>query len=438
MILEDFYKFAIASVGYTLDEDNFIVKKTADGQTREMHNKKQIMLYDGSARLTSADDVIIFNPLEEDSIKGINPSMVKYKAIIDKRLSFSFNQTLELLATLAANIDLQKKASLELNRFMSELNKLRRPNMKEIVDENFVKLLKNINEQSYTKSSNNGSVFIKTDKGKVIDGEKYNKSGVVSFPIYEDLKENPKEIYDIEFKRNKDVNIYFSLVEFVVGTTDDDKLDIDKYTVGSNSMTSPTFIIIYKLYFKMARRLNSLLKSLEFIDDVKANKAIMKLTLTIEDLAEIDSFAGELKMIPNLNNQAVRQSQTVVSREPTSIISSMPIQTRYVAPSGRPGLALEYEEEVSTNRPLTAAEKLRRANGLPAANIQQAVSRPMVREEVYPRPRLVPASEMARVAPGLRREPPGRIPASNRRPGLELPGDNKRAFSPFTRERFNY
>lgn len=68
------------------------------------------MLYDGSTRLTSADEVIIFNPLEEDSIKGINPSMVKYKAIIDKRLSFSFNQTLELLATLAANIDLQKKA----------------------------------------------------------------------------------------------------------------------------------------------------------------------------------------------------------------------------------------------------------------------------------------------------------------------------------------
>ena len=438
MFLEEFYKFALTSVGYTLDEDNFMVKKTADGQTREMHNKKQIMLYDGSTRLTSADEVIIFNPLEEDSIKGINPSMVKYKAIIDKRLSFSFNQTLELLATLAANIDLQKKASLELNRFMSELNKLRRPNMKEIVDESFVKLLKNINEQSYTKSSNNGSVFIKTDKGKVIDGEKYNKSGVVSFPIYEDLKENPKEIYDIEFKRNKDVNIYFSLVEFVVGVTDDDKLDIDKYTVGSNSMTSPTFIIIYKLYFKMARRLNSLLKSLEFIDDAKANKAIMKLTLTIEDLAEIDTFAGELKMIPNLNNQAVR-AQTTVSREPVSTISAMPMQNRYVAPNGRPGLALEYEEEVAINRPLTAAEKLRKANGLPVDNnTQRTISRPVSREEVYARPRLVPASEMSRVAPGLRREPPGRAPTINQRPGLELPGDNRRAFSPFKRERFNY
>lgn len=435
MFLEDFYKFALTSVGYTLDEDNFVVKKTADGQTRETHNKKQIMLYDGATRLTSADEVIIFNPLEEDSIKGINPSMVKYKAIIDKRLSFSFNQTLELLATLAANIDLQKKASLELNRFMSELNKLRRPNMKEIVDESFVKLLKNINEQSYTKSSNNGSVFIKTDKGKVIDGEKYNKSGVVSFPIYEDLKENPKEIYDIEFKRNKDVNIYFSLVEFVVGVTDDDKLDIDKYTVGSNSMTSPAFIIIYKLYSKMAKRLNSLLKSLEFIDSEKTNKAIMKLTLTIEDLAEIDTFAGELKMIPNLNNQAVRQSQTTVLREPASTISAMPMQNRYVAPNGRPGLALEHEEEVAINRPLTAAEKLRKANGLPVDNnTQRIVGRPISREEVYARPRLVPASEMARVAPGLRREPPGRI----QRPGLELPGDNKRAFSPFKRERFNY
>lgn len=35
MFLEEFYKFALTSVGYTLDEDNFLVKKTADGQTRE-------------------------------------------------------------------------------------------------------------------------------------------------------------------------------------------------------------------------------------------------------------------------------------------------------------------------------------------------------------------------------------------------------------------
>jgi hypothetical protein len=62
----------------------------------------------------------------------------------------------------------------------------------------------------------------------------------------------------------------------------------------------------------------------------------------------------------------------------------------------------------------------------------------MPREEIYDRPRLIPASEMARVAPGLRREPPGRTSVMNTRPGLELPGDNKRAFSPFKRERFNY
>ena len=436
MILDEFYKLAIASVGYSLDEDNFLVKKTSNGTTREHYNKKQIMLYNSSTRLTSSDDIIIFNPLEEDSIKGINPSMVKYKALLEKQLSVSFNNTAELLAMLASDLELQKKASLELNRFISDLNKLRQPNMKEIVDEKFVKLLRNINDTSYTKSINNGSMYIKTEKGKVIDGEKFNKIGMLSLPIYEDLKENPKDIYDIEIKRNKDANIYYSIVEFIVGKNEDNELDIDKYTVGSNSMHSPTFVIIYKLYFKLAKRLNSLLKSLTFIDEDKVKSSLITLALTIEDLAEIDNLVGELKMIPNLSNQ--RQTSSV-SREPVGALTAAP--QRYVSPSGRPGLVLpsDIEDNIVPNRPLSAAERLRKANGLPISNNVPSYPRETIREEQYSRqplhsrvaPGLRPASS-DRVAPGLRRAAPVD------RPRLELPGDDRRTYSPFRRENFNY
>ena len=435
MNLDTFYKNAIKSIKCTLDEDGFLIKNTANGFVREQYDKKQILLYDSSIRLTNVDDIILFNPLEEDSIKGINPSMAKYKANVEKNLAYSFNVVTELLAVLAVDLDLQKKASLELNKFMSDLNKHRKANMKEIVDENFVKTLKNINNTSYTKSVNNSAIFIKTEKGKVLDGEKYNKVGVLSFPIYEDLLENPKEIYDVELKRNKDANIYYSIVEFIVGKNDDDKLDIEKYTVGSNSLVSPTFIIIHKLYLKLAKRLNALLKSLSFVDEEKANSGIINIPLIIEDLAVIDSLAGELKMIPNFNNQNKAAPVSSVSRMEQPLMSTASTLPAYTSPTGRTSITLPHESNIrQSNRPLTAAEKLRKANNLPIENyeVNNSYNRNLIREPEVIRP--VPG---LRPAPGLRREPPMRAEPIER-PRIPLPGDDRRSFSPFRRESFNY
>ena len=47
---------------------------------------------------TMDDNKVLFNPLQEDSIKGINPSMVKYKSLIERQLSITFNTVAVLLA----------------------------------------------------------------------------------------------------------------------------------------------------------------------------------------------------------------------------------------------------------------------------------------------------------------------------------------------------
>lgn len=405
MNLIEFYKKAVHSVGLDLDSDNFLcVKNAEDKLERIMYSKKQIFLPTDENLKNINDNIIIFNPLEEDSIRGINPAMIKYKSIIDRRLSQTFNTIAELIAILAADVSMQKKASLELNKFISELNKLRKQNMKEIVDETYINLQRKIFNASLTKSANAGSIFIKTDKAKLIDGEKYNKIATLDLPIYDELKENKNTVYDIELKRGKDAGILFTITEFIIGKKDDDIIDTDKYIVGSNNLESPSFIVVYRMYYKLAKRFNALLKSLSFINKELTEKATLNLTLEPDDLAEINSFIGELKMIPNLNagtknnierpsvagvaaNSNVRPIGSVVRRE----IASQPIGTAGIS-SAAALLRKGNNQSVEYARPVTAAFARPRQLMERAAEPEQyfrrpGIARPVpVQQEVYRRP----------------------------------------------------
>lgn len=412
MDLIEFYTKAIKSVGLTLDEDNFICLKENDKLERVMHNKKQIFMptYENLKKVN--DNIIIFNPLEEDSIRGINPSMVKYKSILDRRLAQSFNVVLELISMLGADLELQKKASLELNKFLSSLAVLRKQNMKNIVDDAFVSLVRKIIAISLTKSAHSGSVFIKTDKGKVIDGEKFNKVANLSLPIYEDLKENNEAIFEIELKRKKDAGIYSIITEFIIGTKDNsESIDYDKYAAGSNHLESPTFIVVYKLYYKLAKRFNSLLKSLSFINKDIATSAMINLELELDDLVEINNFIGELKLIPNLN------SGTNITKK----IDAAPVVQNVIPrlPNGRPTMIVEEQPVVNT-RPIGAGALLRTSNGRVDEFIQPVVN-------TMDRPRMNIGN------PNMNMGRPMMMQRPTMQPNMNRGGYGNREYSPFSR-----
>lgn len=416
MNLIEFYKKAIKSVGLTIDEDHFLCLENDDKLERVMHNKKQILLPTPENLKHISDNIIIFNPLEEDSIRGINPSMIKFKSIIDRRLAQSFNVISELVSVLGENLEIQKKASLELNKFLSSLNVLRQPNMKNnIVDEAFVSLVRKIIATSLTKSAHSGSIFIKTDKGKVIDGEKFNKTASLSLPIYEDLKENKETVFDITLKRKKDAGIYSIITEFIIGTKDDNSIDYEKYNVGSNHLESPTFIVVYKLYYKLAKRFNSLLKSLSFINKELAETAMINLELELDDLAEISGFIGELKLIPNLNTGSKKQETTQVA----------------VPHNGLRPVAAAIARPIVHNENLTPV-----ATGLKGAG---SMLRPAKEEVVYYNERPSVYSDRPRMPIGANARPVVPLRAAQPvgdRPRMRLRDDagyNVREYQPFSR-----
>ena len=325
MKLNEFYTKALETLSLGVDEHGYVTLKSGDETLRVTVGSKKFLVMATSEHVSTMDDnKVLFNPLQEDAIKGINPSMVKYKSLIERQLSIAFNTAAILLARLASDVKLQKGASLELNKFISELNKLRKQNMKEIVTEDSIKLLNKIFETSYTKASNAGMLAISLTRAKVIEGEKFNKVASVVLPIYDDLLENPKYVYDIEIKRPTDAGILKTIIEYIVGLNDEDKIDYAKFTVGSNSLESPTFISVYKLYYKLADRLNKVLKQLSFLDKNLTKAVMLKTELSLDDLQHIESFKSQLRLIPKINDNS---SVTIPAISKGVAASAMPTQT---------------------------------------------------------------------------------------------------------------
>jgi hypothetical protein len=126
MKLNEFYEKALSTLSLSVDDDGYVVIKDEESTNRVTVGKKFLVMATSNHVSTMDDNKVLFNPLQEDSIKGINPSMVKYKALIERKLSVSFNVAQKLLAKLASDMKLQKDASLELNnKFIAKFNKIR-------------------------------------------------------------------------------------------------------------------------------------------------------------------------------------------------------------------------------------------------------------------------------------------------------------------------
>jgi len=313
MKLVDFYNKALISVGMQSTEEGNIVYTNDESKLVTASKKQMVMPIKQQINIIT-EDKILFNPLQEDMIKGMNLSTAKVKVSADRMLANAFNLVIESLALLAKDIELQNKANLELNKFTGELNKLRKQNMKEIVDAPFVTMISKVHSESIKKTSMFGSIAIKIDKNKAIEGEKFSKVGSLILPIYEDLLLDSTKIYDIELKRKKDADIYKTMVEFIIGKNDNDEVALSNYTTGSNSLSSPSFIVIYRVYFKLATRLNKLIDGLKFINE-DIVKAKINLALSLDDLSLIPEFDSELRMIPNLNKIQQMNMEPIRAKE---------------------------------------------------------------------------------------------------------------------------
>jgi len=311
-MLLDFYKSVVESLGLEVTEDNFVMVKFIDSDGKE--GKRMLTIEGKSVVLPTKENIktaisvdddgkpivtkILFNPLNEDVIKGDSASIKLIKNIIATKISYSFAGTAELLMLAVNDKAIQKNTDMTINKFMAEVNKASKPGTKKIVNDNTLKnwskmLTRSIKETRYPKLTK-----LHLRKGGKYKGVKYYKTSVLEFPIYEILLENSKdnieELLDIK-TRATDIDVYKILYEFIF-----DKMDeTHTYVTASNDKESPSFVALFKMYISVANKINKILKQLKTLDEHIYDRCKLPTKITLKDLDNLDIYHSELLMIPN-------------------------------------------------------------------------------------------------------------------------------------------
>ena len=300
--LIEFYKKILKNVGLRTDNEGYIFKDDemvmSNGKplvlpTTEQLNSVLEKNDDGEYVVTK----VPFNPLNEDIVKGNSASISKLQLFVEYIVAKTVANIGELLLILASNKELQKNTSLELNKFLSELNKAKNSSIKQLVDDKSIESWVNIFKHIIKQGRFNIKVYLK--KLGTFEGVKYNRLAVLSCDTYEGLKEADTETPFCGVKlRNKDIIIFKSIYEFILKGIEED----DTITVGSNDMDSPAFVALFSLYNKIIQRTNKILSGLKHVDPINVEDNTVKELLSIKEIENVGIYRNEMSKVPNDND----------------------------------------------------------------------------------------------------------------------------------------
>jgi len=296
------YKDTLESVNFTVSKDGFVVSKhatpkvvTVNGTPLALPTKSHLDTMttvdeDGNISKTK----YLFNPLNENVIKGDTKALIKLKAMAEAHMGFTLYTVGNLLLTMASDPKLQKNVDMELSKFLSSLS-LASKNTDTLVDPNSVKHWTTLYEKTKDVPATEGFIKLFLKKNGRHDGVKYFRLAVLDFPLYNKLKVGNKDsrIYGKKL-RAKDYGVFSIVFEYMLQNLDEDGM----LHLGSNDDTSPAFHSLMRIYLKVMSRLNKILTSMIKVHGDLASEFITELKLSVEVLDKMN-FKSALAMIPS-------------------------------------------------------------------------------------------------------------------------------------------
>ena len=389
----DFYKDVVLTLGLNVTDDGFIKIDVGNGKLTPLTiGGKPLVLplkehidtvlepkENGELETTK----ILYNPLNEDVIKSDSVSLRKTKEIIDKKLAHSIAGIGELLLRLASNPELQKKTSLEINKFLSTLKEADNPGIKSIVDDKSVDTWTKLYGKSLESSVNDKVLKIFLKKTANYKGTRYNRLCTISLPLYEKLLGATRETHVNGYKlRNKDIIVFRLIYEYLFKDMDENHLLVN----GSNDPESPGFISLMTSFIKVATRINHVVKYLKNVDESSYDFIKFNIKLHLNELTELGKYSSELATIPGeLAINRMKSAPAVNSQivqQPISSIGGMVLPIADKQPPVVRQAEVVTQEAVQPPE-LTTEQKILYGNNIPVSPVQQQAQQ-VTQQQVYP------------------------------------------------------
>jgi len=249
MKLMDLYKSILSAAGLTTTSDGFVKMKIGDKSKPATVKGKSVVL-PTQEHLKNPDwsNRELFHPLFENVLRPEHGVVAMYRQAANIRI----NLTVGVLATFLLRLSTSPADHAKLSPDQSEfLSKVKHADERTLKD--FQKLL----DAAPVSQPQKSFVHIYLKKTGAVHGKRYSRVGVVTFPVYAELKKMTKdhEVFGVKL-RVKDRDTLIALLEFIFPGIEED----ESYNRGSNSEVAPSIDVMMKTIGGLANPLNSLLE----------------------------------------------------------------------------------------------------------------------------------------------------------------------------------
>ena len=281
MNLFDFYKLILKYLGTEPDEHGYISTVLEETRKPVTIDGNPLVLPTHENLRLSSDEVVLFHPLSENILRGESEVIHKMKMIMNIKINYTIGIVAQSLLNLVASPALHGSLSPEQTELLVAVTDA---DDKTITD--FIQLMvngiKNKPDRIFT------NIYLK--RGGAIGNDKFGKVGVVTFPLYEELK-NVKE----SKLRVKDKERVIKLLEFMFP----DISKPDAYSFGSNSKVAPYLDALMRTGANITSRLNDLIYMFE--DHIEKHDVLLFDDKYLDYFDDLAAFNSDVRRIPILS-----------------------------------------------------------------------------------------------------------------------------------------
>lgn len=212
MNLLDFYRQILQVGGFVTNEDGLISRRLAKTEAlpATVDGRRMCLPTPEFIRNPDNDSRVMFHPLQEIVSRGESKVMQTYREGINRRLDFVIGYSSLALLNLIVCKDLHPKLSPDQTDLLVKVRN---------VDEGTLARFAKITENMLIGDDDRKFAHIYVKKNAKIDGEHFQRAGIVSFPFYEQICKVPakgekNEVYGVAI-RHADRAAFKAIMEFL-------------------------------------------------------------------------------------------------------------------------------------------------------------------------------------------------------------------------------
>ena len=244
---------------------------------------------------------VIFHPLSESILLGESAVVSKLRRVYSVMINLAILKLIEDLITLGLSVADHKKLSPGQAEILSILKD---------VDARTQKDMSKMIVNAVKKDGVDGMFFkLYLKKGGTVDGKKYSKAGIATFPFYNEISQDKAEHYGVTI-RKKDHLMIQKLMEVILPGIS----EAHHYDRGSNSDIAPYLDALLRTVQAVGSDLNKLSKKFhKFLSHPEMTEVSLD---WVEGMDNISEYLSEIRRIPaQLGNQGSRKTEEIMQED---------------------------------------------------------------------------------------------------------------------------